>query len=100
MSLDIPLPLTPIAEEASHLLEYLESEVRVPHWQIIIKLAITTGMRRSKLYGLEFKHFDYKKSIVHVEQALTYSKDDGYQVQKLEMGIYQQIIEMLLFRKL
>lgn len=73
-------------EEASHLLKCLESETDVPHWQIIIKLAITTGMRRSELFGLEFKHIDLEKRIVRVRQALTYSKGKGYQVHEIRKG--------------
>ncbi|RFA37071.1 hypothetical protein CAI16_03085 [Virgibacillus dokdonensis] len=73
-------------EEASKLLECLELESDVPHWQIIIKLAITTGMRRSELFGLEFKHFDYDNRIVHVKQALTYTKEKGYQVHEIKKG--------------
>jgi len=71
-------------EEASRLIECLEEEPL--HWQIIIKLAITTGMRRSELLGLEFKHFDYDNRIVHVEQALTYTKDAGYQIHDIKKG--------------
>jgi integrase len=74
------------AEEAAHLIKCLESETQSPHWQIIVKLAITTGMRRSELFGLEFKHFDYEKRIVHVEQALTYTKEGGYQVHEIKKG--------------
>lgn len=35
-------------EEAYKLLQCLESETEVPHWQIIVKLAVTTGMPRSE----------------------------------------------------
>jgi integrase len=71
-------------EEAVRILECLENELL--HWQIIIKLAITTGMRRSELFGLEFKHFDFNKRIVHVEQALTYTKEKGYQIHEIKKG--------------
>lgn len=73
-------------EEVAHLLECLESETQVPHWQIIIKLAIITGMRRSELCGLEFKHFDYENGIVHVRQALTYTKENGYEIHEIRKG--------------
>lgn len=73
-------------EEASKLLKCLESETNVPHWQIIIKLAITTGMRRSELFGLEFKHIDLDNKMIHVRQALTYSKEKGYQVHEIKKG--------------
>lgn len=71
-------------EETQILLECLEKEPL--HWQIIIKLAVTTGMRRSELLGLEFKHFDYENRIVHVEQALTYTKDGKYQIHPIKKG--------------
>lgn len=71
-------------EETRKLLEYLKGEPL--HWQIIIKLAVTTGMRRSELFGLEFKHFDYENRIVRVEQALTYTKEGGYQIHPIKKG--------------
>ncbi|WP_046180347.1 site-specific integrase [Domibacillus tundrae] len=71
-------------EEASDLLDCLESELL--HWNIIVKLAITTGMRRSELFGLEFKHFDLDKRILHVRQALTHSRSGGYQVHEIKKG--------------
>jgi Phage integrase family. len=71
-------------EETQKLLECLNNEPL--HWQIVIKLAVTTGMRRSELFGLEFKHFDYENRIVHVEQALTYTKDGGFQIHEIKKG--------------
>lgn len=73
-------------EEASQLVKCLESESKVPHWQIIIKLAIITGMRRSELCGLEFKHFDYDNGIVRIRQALTYTKEFGYDIHEIRKG--------------
>src|SRR5690625_761527 len=73
-------------EETIKLLTALEKETDVPHWQIIIKLAITTGMRRSELFGLEFKHIDLDNKVIHVRQALTYSTRDGYQIHEIKKG--------------
>lgn len=73
-------------EEIIKLLEALETETEFPHWQVIIKLAVTTGMRRSELYGLEFKHIDLDKRIIHVRQALTYSKEKGFQIHEIKKG--------------
>jgi|SRR5690625_1798382 len=73
-------------EEAYKLLQCLESETDVPHWQVIVKLAITTGMRRSELFGLEFKHIDLDNKVIHVRQALTYSTRDGYQIHEIKKG--------------
>src|SRR5690606_21646041 len=73
-------------EEALKLMEALDSEVDYPHWQVIIKLAISTGMRRSELYGLEFKHIDLENQTVHIRQALTYSKEFGFQIHEIKKG--------------
>lgn len=73
-------------EEARELLTALESETHVPHWQIIVKLSILTGMRKSELYGLEFKHFDFEKKTLSIEQALTYSTEQGYQIHPIKKG--------------
>lgn len=71
-------------EEARKLLICLDEEPL--HWKIIIKIAITCGLRRSELLGLEFKHFDYDNRIMHVEQAVTYSKEHGYQIHEIKKG--------------
>lgn len=73
-------------EETIKLLEALESETDVLHWQVIFKLAITTGMRRSELFGLEFKHIDLENKIAHIRQALTYSKHKGYKIHEIKKG--------------
>ncbi|HLR43079.1 MAG TPA: site-specific integrase [Pseudogracilibacillus sp.] len=74
------------AEETLKLIAALESETAYPHWQVIIKLAITTGLRRSELYGLEFKHFNLEEKMLYVRQALTYSKSGGYQIHDIKKG--------------
>ncbi|QTD40595.1 tyrosine recombinase XerC [Sporosarcina sp. Te-1] len=72
-------------EEAAFVVEALESELL--HWQIAIKLLITTGIRRSELLALDLeKHIDYDEGIVHVEKALTYTKDEGYQIHDIKKG--------------
>lgn len=73
-------------EEAHKLLRCLESESDMLHWQVIVKLAITTGMRRSELFGLEFKHIDLESKTIQIRQALTYSKNSGYQVHEIKKG--------------
>lgn len=50
------------------------------HWQLFIKLAVTTGMSRSELLGLEWKHFDLEECTISVRQGLTYTKKHGYVV--------------------
>ena len=40
---------------------------------MMVTLALTTGMRRGELLGLEWKHIDWKNGIISVEQSLVYS---------------------------
>lgn len=48
------------------------------HWQLIIKLAITTGLRRSEILGIEPNHIDFDEGILSIKQAVTYTKEHGY----------------------
>lgn len=73
-------------EESIKLIAALDKEVDYPHWQIIIKLAISSGMRRSELFGLEFKHIDLDNKIIHIRQALTYTKEFGFKIQEIKKG--------------
>lgn len=70
-------------EEAYHLLECLENEESLS-WKVLIKLAITTGLRRSELLGLEWEHVNLDAGTIAVRQGLTYTKGDGYIVGPLK----------------
>lgn len=56
--------------EAEMLINCLNSEEIM--WQIMIKIAITTGLRRGELLGLEWKHINLEKGTLQVKQAVTY----------------------------
>ncbi|OMD62986.1 site-specific integrase [Paenibacillus odorifer] len=43
-------------------------------WQLIIMLAITTGLRRGELVGLEWKHIDWNNNSIEVRQSISMSK--------------------------
>ncbi|MDQ0340229.1 integrase [Caldalkalibacillus uzonensis] len=70
-------------EEAYKLLECLESEESLS-WKVFIKLAITTGLRRSELLGLEWKHVDLDEGTISVKQGLTYTPTSGYVIGELK----------------
>ncbi|MGN7169300.1 site-specific integrase [Paenibacillus cellulositrophicus] len=55
-------------QEVSQLLQALEKEPL--HWRMMITLALTTGMRRGELLGLEWKHIDWKTGVIDVSQTL------------------------------
>lgn len=72
-------------KEAAAVVRALDKELL--HWRVVFKLAITTGMRRSELCGLDLdKHVDYDEGIVHVSEALTYTKQEGYQIHEIKKG--------------
>lgn len=56
-------------EEVAKLLIALEREL--PHWRIMITLALITGMRRGELLALEWKHVNLKDGIIEVRQSLS-----------------------------
>lgn len=67
-------------ENVKFLLMGLEKESLM--WQVLIKLAITTGMRKGELLGLEWEHIDLKEGVISVKQASIYTKDNGYEIKK------------------
>ncbi len=65
--------------EVGELLALLENEAI--HWRVMITLALTTGLRRGELLGLDWKNVDLDKGTIDVRQALTFSKN-GYKVKE------------------
>jgi integrase len=58
-------------KEVQLLLQALQKEPF--HWRMMITLALTTGLRRGELLGLEWKHVDLKAGIISVEQSVSLS---------------------------
>ncbi|WP_374187291.1 tyrosine-type recombinase/integrase [Priestia aryabhattai] len=58
------------SSEAELLMSCLQKEEMM--WNVIIKIAITTGLRRGELLGLEWKYVDLEKGTLQVKQALSY----------------------------
>lgn len=46
-------------------------------WRIIITLAITTGMRRAEIAGLQWKNIDFENETIFIEHNLVYVKGHG-----------------------
>ncbi|WP_058302862.1 site-specific integrase [Gorillibacterium timonense] len=55
-------------QEVRQLLTALQRELY--HWRMMITLALTTGLRRGELLGLEWKHVDWKAGTIDVCQSL------------------------------
>lgn len=58
-------------EEIRAMLQALQMEPY--HWRMMITLALTTGMRRGELLGLEWKHIDWKTGVIDVQQSVSIS---------------------------
>ncbi|WP_127484282.1 site-specific integrase [Paenibacillus ehimensis] len=58
-------------EEIRAMLQALQKEPY--HWRMMITLALTTGMRRGELLGLEWKHIDWKIGVIDVQQSVSIS---------------------------
>ncbi|MGG1600353.1 tyrosine-type recombinase/integrase [Paenibacillus naphthalenovorans] len=55
-------------DEVTRLFEALQNEH--PRFRMLITLALTTGMRRAELIGLEWRHVDLEKGIIEVKQSI------------------------------
>jgi integrase len=55
-------------EEVSLLFGAIENEPFM--WRIMVTLALTTGMRRGELLGLDWRHIDLEKGIIDVKQSI------------------------------
>ncbi|WDV94207.1 site-specific integrase [Brevibacillus parabrevis] len=55
--------------EIAALFEALEKEPF--QWRMMITLAITTGLRRGELVGLEWKHIDLENGTIEVKQSIS-----------------------------
>ncbi|KQX69306.1 tyrosine-type recombinase/integrase [Paenibacillus sp. Root444D2] len=60
-------------EEVAYLFDALQNEK--PMFRVLILLAVTTGLRRGELLGLEWKHIHLDKSFIDVRQSIPMFKD-------------------------
>ncbi|MCR8660174.1 site-specific integrase [Paenibacillus endoradicis] len=58
-------------DEVQQLLAALQKEPY--HWRMMITIALTTGMRRGELLGLEWKYIDWKNGTIDVRQSLVHA---------------------------
>ena len=56
-------------DEIQILFQALENEAY--HWRVMITLALTTGLRRGELVGLEWKNVNLEKGTIQVVQSIT-----------------------------
>lgn len=57
--------------EVEQMLRALQREPY--HWRVMITLALTSGLRRSELLGLEWKHLDFISGVLDVSQTMIHA---------------------------
>ncbi|WP_312124686.1 tyrosine-type recombinase/integrase [Lysinibacillus boronitolerans] len=55
-------------DEIAQLLQLVQSEPS--HWRLLFTLAVTAGLRRGELLGLEWKHVDFDNQQILIEQTI------------------------------
>lgn len=87
------------SEEIINLLSLLE---KYPfHWRILVLLAITTGAREGEIAGLEWKHIDFERGTIFIEQSITDATGLGVKVKATKNGRSRVVsLPMSLLQKL
>lgn len=49
---------------------------------LLVKLAVTTGMRRGEILALQWDDVDFNSNTINVRHSLSYTKDHGYQIRQ------------------
>ncbi|OXM15438.1 site-specific integrase [Paenibacillus herberti] len=52
------------------------------HWRMMTTLALTTGMRRSELLGLEWRHVDWTTGVIDVSQSMIHALKGSFIVKE------------------
>src|SRR5699024_8891426 len=88
-------------EEIKTFLQLLNIEEN-HQMSLLLKLAVTTGMRKGEILGLEWKHIDFLNSTIAIKQSLSYTKQVGYHLRepKTNTSIRTISISSLLNREL
>ncbi|WHY79431.1 site-specific integrase [Neobacillus sp. WH10] len=60
------------------LMDSLNSEPLL--WRVLVTLAVISGAREGEIVALEWKHIDYEKNTIKIEQSLTLKTGEGVKV--------------------
>lgn len=66
------------SSEVNLLIEKLETAPR--HWEVLIKLAIATGMRRGELLALEWDDINLKKGIIKINKIISKARGGQHEI--------------------
>jgi integrase len=62
-------------QDLIELMDCLNKESKT--WKVLVTLAIISGAREGELVALQWKHIDFNKSTITIEQSLTLKKGEG-----------------------
>lgn len=77
-------------QEVAKLYNLLKNEPK--HQQLMIKLAINTGMRKGELLGLQWQDIDFDSNKIRIVHSLSYTKDNGYLLKEPKNGKPRTVI--------
>ena len=63
-------------------------------WQLLVQCTFTGAFRRGEVIGLEDKHVDADKGVIHVRQAVTNTKKRGLQIKDLKHTKHRRDLHM------
>lgn len=78
-------------EETNHIFACLENESDL--WRLLITLALTTGLRRGELLGLEWKNINLDAGTIDVLQTVSFVKG-GYEIKEPKTKTSKRRIEL------
>ncbi|WP_366160645.1 site-specific integrase [Bacillus infantis] len=67
-------------EDVSVILDLLKQKPF--HWEILVLLALSTGAREGEIAALEWKHVNFDKATIYIEQAIAEVKGEGVKVKE------------------
>jgi len=86
--------------EVKTLMQALEKEPI--HWQVMVKLAIHTGLRRGELLALEWRHVDWDRGHIDVQQSVSSTtagvakvKEPKTKKSRRKVGLSAAMLELL-----
>lgn len=80
-------------EETGKFLVLLEKHAEMKY-RVWCSIAIMCGLRRGEVYGLQWKHIDFKNNTIRVKQSSVYIKGRGIQIKSPKTTYSERIVSV------
>lgn len=67
-------------EELISLLKALDEHPPAAKYKLFVYIAVTTGMRKGEILGLQWRNIDLNTGVINIVQSAKYSKDKGMHI--------------------